>query len=96
MTRNSLISNFLSPFRSLAIFAKTESIKSNDREYDVVIIGGGIVGSATARELSLRHKNLNFALLEKEDEPAKHQSGHNSGVIHSGIYYTPGKFKYYF
>lgn len=42
--------------------------------------------TATARELSLRHKNLNFALLEKENELAKHQSGHNSGVIHSGIF----------
>ncbi|KAM9294186.1 L-2-hydroxyglutarate dehydrogenase, mitochondrial [Gastrophryne carolinensis] len=61
--------------------------------YDVVIVGGGIVGLASARQLILRHPNLHFALLEKENEIATHQSGHNSGVIHSGIYYTPGSLK---
>ncbi|MBN3291477.1 L2HDH protein, partial [Polypterus senegalus] len=61
--------------------------------YDVAIIGGGIVGLASARELSLRHSNLSFIILEKENELALHQSGHNSGVIHSGIYYTPGSLK---
>ncbi|KAG5857836.1 L-2-hydroxyglutarate dehydrogenase, mitochondrial [Anguilla rostrata] len=61
--------------------------------YDVAIVGGGIVGLATARELVLRHPTLSFAVLEKEKELAVHQSGHNSGVIHSGIYYTPGSLK---
>ncbi|XP_040189440.1 L-2-hydroxyglutarate dehydrogenase, mitochondrial [Rana temporaria] len=61
--------------------------------YDVVIIGGGIVGLASARQLILRYPTLRFALLEKENEIATHQSGHNSGVIHSGIYYTPGSLK---
>nr|DBA14509.1 TPA: hypothetical protein GDO54_005464 [Pyxicephalus adspersus] len=61
--------------------------------YDVVIVGGGIVGLASARQLILRHPTLRFALLEKENEIATHQSGHNSGVIHSGIYYTPGSLK---
>uniref|UniRef100_A0A8C6WT91 L-2-hydroxyglutarate dehydrogenase, mitochondrial n=1 Tax=Neogobius melanostomus TaxID=47308 RepID=A0A8C6WT91_9GOBI len=61
--------------------------------YDVAIVGGGIVGLATARELILRHPNLSFILVEKEKELAAHQSGHNSGVIHSGIYYTPGSLK---
>lgn len=61
--------------------------------YDVAVVGGGIVGLATARELILRHPTLSFVLLEKEKELAKHQSGHNSGVIHSGIYYTPGSLK---
>ncbi|XP_068108093.1 L-2-hydroxyglutarate dehydrogenase, mitochondrial-like [Hyperolius riggenbachi] len=61
--------------------------------YDVVVVGGGIVGLASARQLILRHPALRFALLEKEKEIAMHQSGHNSGVIHSGIYYTPGSLK---
>lgn len=61
--------------------------------YDIVIVGGGIVGLATARELLLRHPHLKLALLEKEDVLSKHQTGHNSGVIHSGIYYAPGSLK---
>ncbi|XP_076604701.1 L-2-hydroxyglutarate dehydrogenase, mitochondrial [Chaetodon auriga] len=61
--------------------------------YDVAVVGAGIVGLATARELLLRHPSLSFILLEKEKELAVHQSGHNSGVIHSGIYYTPGSLK---
>ncbi|XP_062379125.1 L-2-hydroxyglutarate dehydrogenase, mitochondrial isoform X1 [Sardina pilchardus] len=61
--------------------------------YDVAVVGGGIVGLASARELTLRHPTLSFALLEKEKELSMHQSGHNSGVIHSGIYYTPGSLK---
>ncbi|XP_015249716.1 PREDICTED: L-2-hydroxyglutarate dehydrogenase, mitochondrial [Cyprinodon variegatus] len=61
--------------------------------YDVAVVGAGIVGLASARELILRHPALTFVLLEKEKELAVHQSGHNSGVIHSGIYYTPGSLK---
>lgn len=61
--------------------------------YDVAVVGAGIVGLATVRELILRHPSLSFILLEKEKELAVHQSGHNSGVIHSGIYYTPGSLK---
>ncbi|XP_041809645.1 L-2-hydroxyglutarate dehydrogenase, mitochondrial [Chelmon rostratus] len=61
--------------------------------YDVAVVGAGIVGLATARELLLRHPSLSFILLEKEKQLAVHQSGHNSGVIHSGIYYTPGSLK---
>ncbi|XP_066535049.1 L-2-hydroxyglutarate dehydrogenase, mitochondrial [Hoplias malabaricus] len=60
---------------------------------DVAVVGGGIVGLSSARELIIRHPNLSFTLLEKENELALHQSGHNSGVIHSGIYYTPGSLK---
>lgn len=62
-------------------------------KYDVVIIGGGIVGLATALNLKLSKPNLRLVVLEKEDEISKHQTGHNSGVIHSGLYYKPGSLK---
>jgi L-2-hydroxyglutarate oxidase len=62
-------------------------------KYDVVIIGGGIVGLATALRLKEANQQLKIALLEKEAQLAKHQTGHNSGVIHSGIYYKPGSLK---
>ncbi|XP_054723438.1 L-2-hydroxyglutarate dehydrogenase, mitochondrial-like [Uloborus diversus] len=61
--------------------------------YDVVVVGGGIISTATARELLLRNPGLKFALVEKEKAIAMHQSGHNSGVVHSGLYYTPGSLK---
>jgi L-2-hydroxyglutarate oxidase len=61
--------------------------------YDVVIIGGGIVGLATAYQLSQTHPGVRCAILEKEDAVATHQTGRNSGVIHSGIFYTPGSLK---
>ena len=61
--------------------------------FDVVIIGGGIVGLSVAMEATRRFPQLRLAVLEKENEPARHQSGHNSGVIHSGIYYKPGSLK---
>jgi L-2-hydroxyglutarate oxidase LhgO len=61
--------------------------------YDIAIVGGGIVGLATARELLLRHPHLKLAVFEKEELLATHQTGHNSGVIHSGIYYKPGSLK---
>ena len=63
------------------------------KQSDVVIIGGGIVGLATAHELSLLHPHLSLTLLEKEEQLAQHQTGHNSGVLHSGIYYRPGSLK---
>ncbi|XP_002741111.1 L-2-hydroxyglutarate dehydrogenase, mitochondrial-like [Saccoglossus kowalevskii] len=71
----------------------TSSNGSASKGYDVCIIGGGIVGMATARELILRHPMLKFITLEKENILAPHQSGHNSGVIHAGIYYQPGSLK---
>ncbi|XP_041703274.1 L-2-hydroxyglutarate dehydrogenase, mitochondrial isoform X2 [Coregonus clupeaformis] len=75
------------PKSTTCITARTHST------YDVAVVGGGIVGLASARELILRHPTLSFVLLEKEKDLAVHQSGHNSGVIHSGIYYTPGSLK---
>jgi (S)-2-hydroxyglutarate dehydrogenase len=62
-------------------------------KYDVIIIGGGIVGLATALQLKKSNPALKILLLEKENELAKHQTGNNSGVIHSGIYYKPGSLK---
>lgn len=62
-------------------------------KYDVIVIGGGIVGLATALQLINSHPQIKLLLLEKEDQLAKHQTGHNSGVIHSGIYYKPGSLK---
>jgi L-2-hydroxyglutarate oxidase len=60
---------------------------------DITIIGAGIVGLSTAYHLCHSHPNLKVVVLEKEPTVARHQSGHNSGVIHSGIYYKPGSFK---
>jgi L-2-hydroxyglutarate oxidase LhgO len=61
--------------------------------YDIAVVGGGIVGLATSRELLRRHPRLKLANVEKEPAYNKHQTGHNSGVIHSGIYYKPGSLK---
>ncbi len=60
---------------------------------DVVVVGGGIVGLAVARELALRHPHAAVCVLEREQRLAAHQSGHNSGVIHAGIHYQPGSLK---
>jgi len=62
-------------------------------DFDLVVIGGGIVGLASAYKLTLNHPDIRIAVLEKEEELATHQTGHNSGVIHSGLYYTPGSTK---
>ena len=64
-----------------------------DNRYHVTIVGGGIVGLAVALEITQRFPRLRLLLLEKESQVGQHQSGHNSGVIHSGIYYTPGSLK---
>ncbi|HZB81633.1 MAG TPA: L-2-hydroxyglutarate oxidase [Rubrobacteraceae bacterium] len=61
--------------------------------FDFAIVGGGIVGLSTARALLVRHPNAGVLLLEKEEGWARHQTGHNSGVIHSGVYYKPGSLK---
>ena len=62
-------------------------------QFDIAIIGGGIVGAATFYKIQKRNPSLKLALFEKEDSLAAHQTGHNSGVIHSGLYYKPGSLK---
>jgi (S)-2-hydroxyglutarate dehydrogenase len=61
--------------------------------FDIGVIGGGIVGLATALALRLQFPGQSIAIVEKEAEVAAHQTGHNSGVIHAGIYYKPGSYK---
>ena len=63
------------------------------KRYDIVIIGGGIVGVATARLLKMRLQSSSILLVEKEARYGFHQTGHNSGVIHAGVYYQPGSLK---
>src|ERR1700722_15603099 len=64
-----------------------------DKRYNVIIVGGGIVGLAVGLEITRRFPQLRLLLLEKEEHVGQHQSSHNSGVIHSGIYYKPGSLK---
>ncbi|MER8752949.1 L-2-hydroxyglutarate oxidase [Mesorhizobium sp. M1050] len=66
---------------------------ANLGEYDYCVVGGGIVGLATATALAQREPSARIVLLEKEKELAAHQTGHNSGVIHAGVYYQPGSLK---
>ncbi len=63
------------------------------KTHDLALIGGGIVGVATAWQLKQRHPGLSILLIEKEKELARHQTGRNSGVIHAGVYYAPGSLK---
>lgn len=64
-----------------------------ERVYEIAVIGGGIVGLATAHALLAARPGVRMILLEAEDRFAEHQTGHNSGVIHSGLYYKPGSMK---
>lgn len=62
-------------------------------QFDIIIVGGGIVGLASAYKLNIKYPSKKILVLEKEKEVAAHQTGHNSGVIHSGLYYKPGSYK---
>jgi L-2-hydroxyglutarate oxidase LhgO len=66
---------------------------SNTYHFDIAIVGAGIVGLSTAFAIARQHPELRLVVLEKENHVAAHQTGHNSGVIHSGIYYKPGSLK---
>lgn len=74
-------------------FLKTKDHPKKQTMYDAAIVGGGIVGLSTALTLGQRYPKAKILVLEKEDEWGHHQTGHNSGVIHSGIYYKPGSLK---
>lgn len=80
-------------YRLTASFNNCRRYSVQKKHFDIVVIGGGIVGSASARQLIISHPTLNIALVEKENRFAFHQSGNNSGVIHAGIYYKPGSLK---
>jgi L-2-hydroxyglutarate oxidase len=67
--------------------------KERANVFDYLVVGGGIVGLSTARTLLERHPGAGVLVLEKEADLARHQTGHNSGVIHSGVYYRPGSLK---
>ncbi len=64
-----------------------------NNQYDIIIVGGGIVGLASAYKINLKYPDKKILVLEKEKQVAAHQTGHNSGVIHSGLYYKPGSYK---
>lgn len=68
-------------------------VGQNASAYDVVVVGAGILGLATARELVRRRPGARVAVLDKEAAPGRHQSSHNSGVLHAGVYYAPGSLK---
>jgi L-2-hydroxyglutarate oxidase len=76
--------------RGLLLLRKRKDMKKHS---DVIIIGGGIIGFSSAMQLLQRDSSLKITLLEKESTFAQHQTGHNSGVIHAGVYYKPGSLK---
>ncbi|MES1951447.1 hydroxyglutarate oxidase [Salinisphaera sp. S4-8] len=79
--------------RDPLVLARPAAICCNRDMYDCIVVGGGIVGLATARELLRREPARRVLVLEKEAELAAHQTGHNSGVIHAGVYYPPQSLK---
>jgi (S)-2-hydroxyglutarate dehydrogenase len=82
-----------SPAARLAALAPAESPEAPPTRCDLAVVGGGIIGLAVARELTRRHPRASVCVLDREHELASHQTGHSSGVIHSGLYYAPGSLK---
>ena len=83
----------MSPVGTSTVGTSTVEEQQMQRRVDVLMVGAGIVGLATAWELAQRHPDLVIAVVDKEPEAGAHQSGHNSGVLHSGVYYAPGSLK---
>lgn len=81
------------PSLSLHTLSLSRYIQKVSNKYDFIVIGAGIVGVATALELGRKHPASKILVIEKEKQPGLHASGRNSGVLHSGIYYTPGSLK---
>src|SRR5438552_4725390 len=79
------------------VFTTARSRRSDARravaQYDVAVVGAGIVGLAVAREILHRRPGASMVVIDRERDVAMHQTGHNSGVIHGGIYYEPGSLK---
>ncbi|MBF6555689.1 MAG: L-2-hydroxyglutarate oxidase [Acidimicrobiales bacterium] len=90
MDRSALHSR-TAPFCRLTVCAVGRD--SSPDVHDVVVVGAGILGLATARALLRRHPSLRLLVVDKEPLVASHQTGHNSGVLHAGLYYTPGSLK---
>src|SRR5690606_7179602 len=78
---------------SKAFFREQARDSRMKHNHDIIVIGAGLVGLATAYNLLLKSSSSRILILEKEQRVAVHQSGNNSGVIHSGIYYRPGSLK---
>ena len=77
------------PYTTTAVATFAPQSMTQWSQYDIAIVGAGIVGLATARELLLRKPGLRLIIVEKDTTIASQQSGHNSGVLHTGIYYVP-------
>ncbi|KAI8088714.1 FAD dependent oxidoreductase [Halteromyces radiatus] len=87
---NKGLEHLLGPIREKNYRMGNLATNSGREIFDVCVVGGGIIGLATARELLNRYPGMKVCVLEKEPEVGQHQTGHNSGVIHAGIYYEPG------
>ncbi|XP_050541818.1 L-2-hydroxyglutarate dehydrogenase, mitochondrial [Daktulosphaira vitifoliae] len=90
---NFKVANNIEKLKILHSIIKRYSSQFSNNSFDVVVVGGGIIGCATARALLIENRNLRVGLVEKENKLSFHQSGHNSGVIHAGIYYKPGSLR---
>ena len=85
--------SYISEWGGKFVIPRAEQVDRMDTVYDFAIVGGGIIGVSAAYSLQTSYPRLRILLLEKETDFGQHQTGHNSGVMHSGLYYTPGSKK---